>query len=103
MTRGEWAIVALLLVGGVPGLLSLSAVWSTAGDSSHGHLVPLVALRAGADRHAARAAWASRPIPRWRLALGGMAVACVGGPGFGDLSALGLLPAETVVVAVLAP
>jgi len=102
MTRGEWAIVALLLVGWVPGLLALSEVWSSVEYASHGYLVPFVALWAATAHRATLAALPARPIPGGRLALGGMAIAYVGGLGFGDASLLGLLFVATVVVAVLA-
>lgn len=102
MTRGEWAIVALLLAGWVPGLLALSEVWSHVEYASHGYLVPFVALWAATAHRATLAALPARPVPGGLLALGGMAIAYVGALGFGDASLLGLLFVTTVVVAVLA-
>jgi len=44
VTRVEWTIVALALVGGIPGLLALSEFWSAVEYASQDYLVPLVAL-----------------------------------------------------------
>ena len=102
MTRGEWAIVALLLVGWAPGLLALSEVWSSVEYASHGYLVPFVALWAATAHRARLAALPAAPIPGGLLALGALAMLYVGLIGFGDASLLGLLFVATVVVAVLA-
>lgn len=102
MTRGEWAIVALLLVGWGPGLLALSEVWSSVEYASHGYLVPFVALWAATAHRDALARLPSQPMPGGLLALGVMAIAYVALLGFGDTSLLGLLLVATVVVTVLA-
>lgn len=102
MTRGEWAIVTLLLVGWVPGLRALSEVWSTVEYASHGYLVPFVALWAATAHRFTLAALPTAPLPGGRLALGVLALAYVGLLGFGDATLLGLLFVVTAVVTVLA-
>lgn len=102
MTRGEWTIVVLLLVGWGPGLLALSDVWSTVEYASHGYLVPFVALWAATAHRATLATLPSEPMPGGLIALGVLAVAYVGLMGFGDATLLGLLFVLTATVTVLA-
>lgn len=47
---GEWMLVALLVVGFTPALISISRVWSSVEYASHGFLVPLVALWAATSK-----------------------------------------------------
>ena len=102
MTRGEWAIVALLLVGWAPGLLVLSEVWSTVEYASHGYLVPFVALWAATAHRFTLASLPSEPMPGGLLVLGILVLGYVALLGFGDASLLGLLFVVTATVAVLA-
>jgi len=102
VTRVEWTIVALVLVGWIPGLISLSEVWSAVEYASHGYLVPFVALWAATAHRETLAQLPAAPVPGGRLALGVLALAYVAGLGFGDETLLGLLFVATVAVAVLA-
>lgn len=102
MTRVEWAIVALFVVGWIPGLLVLSEVWSSVEYASHGYLVPFVALWAATAHRAQLRHLPAQPVPGGLLALGVLALAYLGALGFGDATLLGLLLVATVAVGVLA-
>jgi exosortase len=102
MSRFEWAIVVLLLLGWIPGILALAKVWGEVEYASHGFLVPLVALWTATAHREKLAQLAKRPMPGGLIMMGCLAPLTAAAVLFGNASLIGLLAVVTVVLAVLA-
>ena len=102
MKRAEWGLLALLVLGWIPGLRLLSDVWSQVEYASHGYLVPFVALWAATAHRDTLARLAPAPLSGGLLLLGGVILAYGLGLGLGNATAVGLALVATVVVTVLA-
>lgn len=102
MSRIEWTIVTVLVVGWIPGILAMSRVWSQVEYASHGFLVPFVALWAATAHREKLARLAARPARRGLLGLAALAPLAAASMLFGNATLIGLLAVATTVAAVLA-
>lgn len=102
MTRGEWALVMLLVLGWIPGLRLLSDVWSQVDYASHGYLVPFVALWAATAHREALAKLPKAPLAGGLLLLGGVVLGYGLLLGLGNATGVGLALVATVAATVLA-
>lgn len=102
MSRFEIAVVALVALAWIPGLVVLAESWSANEFSTHGYLVPLVALWAATAHREVLATLPARPLPLARGLLGLCAAAYLVALVLRQPSLLGLVLVATVVVLVLA-
>lgn len=101
MSRLEALVVGLALLAWVPGLQRLAEAWQASDFSTHGFLVPFVALWAATAHRTELARLPARPLPAGRWLLLGCALAYLVALGLGHATALGLVFVATVVAFVL--
>lgn len=102
VTRIELGIIAIALLVWIPGLRILAEAYRANEFSTHGFLVPLVALWAATAHRGAMAQTPVRPMPGARLLLVLCAVGYLVGLALREATLLGLVFVATVVVFVLA-
>jgi exosortase len=95
-------MIALAVVAWVPGLRILAEAWRATEFSTHGFLVPWVALWAATAHRTAMATMPSRPVPLARALFALCAAAYLAALGLRDATLLGLVFVATVVVLLLA-
>lgn len=102
LRRLEAVVVGLVLLAWVPGLRILGEAWRATDYSTHGFLVPFVALWAATAHRVELAALPPRPLRPARVALGLCALAYLGALAMRQPTLLGAVFVATVVVLVVA-
>ncbi|MEZ4330645.1 MAG: exosortase/archaeosortase family protein [Myxococcota bacterium] len=102
MSRFEIVVVALVGLAWLPGLRVLAEAWGANDFSTHGYLVPFVALWAATAHRDVLATLPARPMPLARGLLGLCVLAYLAALLLEQPTLLGIVFVATVVVLVLA-
>ncbi|MBY0399575.1 exosortase/archaeosortase family protein [Myxococcota bacterium] len=102
MRRFEWLLIAVALMAWVPGLRILAEAYRATEFSTHGFLVPVVALWAATAHRGAMAALPARPMPGARALLALCGVAYLAALALREPTLVGLVLVATAVFFVLA-